>query len=287
MQNERSLRRKGNWDAFALATKLRVVFDASAKTSTGTSLNDTLFPGPSLYPRLTTVINNFRLRRVVMSADIFKMFHEIGLQDEEKDYHRLLIRGEDGSFQVQRMSRLTFGVKCSPYVATQVLLQVAEDHGEDYPWAAEVIKCAFYVDDCLVSANTLEDAITTSNELIEICSLHPLSWSPFLKPSGKPTTLLYPSLRWTVQKLLVSTGTQQPTRFTSTLPPSKMSSSLPNVRWLHRSQAPSTYWAGLLQLPSRSRFSCSTSGRNVSTGMIPFQKSSCQPGQRGGPSSVS
>ena len=71
------------------------------------------------------------------------MFREIGLQDEEKDYHMFLTRGEDGSFQDHHMSRLTFSVKCSPYLATQVLLQVAEDHGEDYPRAAEVIRCAF------------------------------------------------------------------------------------------------------------------------------------------------
>ena len=31
-------------------TRLRIVFDASAKTSTGVSLNDTLLTGPSMYP---------------------------------------------------------------------------------------------------------------------------------------------------------------------------------------------------------------------------------------------
>ncbi len=40
-------------------TKLRVVFDASAKTTTGISLNDTLLPGPSLYPLLIDIILDF------------------------------------------------------------------------------------------------------------------------------------------------------------------------------------------------------------------------------------
>ena len=61
-------------------TKLRVVFDASAKSSNGVSLNDILEPRPSLYPLLSTVINRFRLLLVGLSADISKMFREIGLQ---------------------------------------------------------------------------------------------------------------------------------------------------------------------------------------------------------------
>ena len=106
-----------------------------------------------------------------MSADISKMFREIGLQDEEKDFHRFLTRDFSGDLQDQRMSRLTFGVKCSPYLATQVLLQVAEDHSKEYSRAAEIIKHSFYVDDCLVSVNTPEEAISTSNELITKFSL--------------------------------------------------------------------------------------------------------------------
>ncbi len=42
-------------------TKLRIVFDASAKTTSGVSLNDTLLPGPSLYPLLTDVILAFKV----------------------------------------------------------------------------------------------------------------------------------------------------------------------------------------------------------------------------------
>lgn len=38
-------------------TRLRVFFDASAKSSTGASLNDTLLKGPSLYPHLTSILN--------------------------------------------------------------------------------------------------------------------------------------------------------------------------------------------------------------------------------------
>lgn len=102
-------------------TKLRAVCDASSKTSTGVSLNDTLLPGPSLYPLLTTVINRFRTHSIGMTADVSKMFREVGLNDEELDYHRFLHRNDSGTIEDWRMTCLTFGVTTSPYLATQVL----------------------------------------------------------------------------------------------------------------------------------------------------------------------
>ena len=167
-QNEKSLRAKNRWEEFSQAvreygqlhhaelvppeelhtappavfylpmhgvvkdssttTKLRVAFDASAKSRSGFSLNDTLLPGPSLYPLLPSILNRFWLPLIRMSADISKMFREVGLQEVERDYHRFLHRDQTGSLQDWRMTRLTFGVTSSPYLATQVLRQVASDH---------------------------------------------------------------------------------------------------------------------------------------------------------------
>ena len=51
-------------------TKLRVVFDASAKSSNGISLNDILMVGPTLYPSITDILIRFRSYKVAISADI-------------------------------------------------------------------------------------------------------------------------------------------------------------------------------------------------------------------------
>ena len=51
-------------------TKVRAVFDASAKSSTGVSLNDTLLVGPSVHPPLIDVLPKFRSHRVTLTADI-------------------------------------------------------------------------------------------------------------------------------------------------------------------------------------------------------------------------
>ncbi len=149
-------------------TKLRAVFDASAKSSTGVSLNDLLLSGPNLYPKLTTVLHRFRLHRIAVTADISKMFREIVLQVQERDFHRFLQRGSSGEIEDFRMKRLTFGVKSSPFIATQVLRQLAENARTTYPIASEVILSTFYVDDCLSGAPTVQEADILRQQLCDL-----------------------------------------------------------------------------------------------------------------------
>ncbi|XP_062713189.1 uncharacterized protein LOC134290152 [Aedes albopictus] len=58
-------------------TKLRVVFDASCKTSTGVSLNDVLMVGPVVQDDLLVIQLRFRLHRIAVVADMEKMYRMI------------------------------------------------------------------------------------------------------------------------------------------------------------------------------------------------------------------
>ena len=103
-----------------------------------------------------------------MSADISKMLREVELHKYDRDLHRFLqssTRGE--GVMDMRMTRVTFGVTSSPFLATQVLRQVAQDHKNQYPRAAKIIS-NFYVDDCLMGAATPEEAIEIQEELIAL-----------------------------------------------------------------------------------------------------------------------
>jgi len=148
-------------------TKVRPVFDASAPTSSGASLNDTLRQGPNLYPLLSDVLLKFHTHNIGFSADISKMFREIKLHTEEKDFHRFLCKNEHGRITDFRMCQLTFRVRCSPYVATQVLRHLAETHAESHPTAIKAICNAFYVDNYLSGASTVEEATQIRTELCE------------------------------------------------------------------------------------------------------------------------
>ncbi len=118
-------------------------------------------------PLLTSVILKFRIHLIGMSSDISKMFREVGL---EQDFHQFLKRDDRGHLQDHRMTRLTFGVTSSPFLATQVLRQVAHNYNEEYPKAAAVVLSTFYVDDCLMGADTVEDAQALQESLNTLLS---------------------------------------------------------------------------------------------------------------------
>ena len=148
------------------STKLRVVFDGSAATTTGLSLNQALYVGPTIQATLSDILIRFRTYPVALNADISKMYREVQLSTPDRDLHRFVWR-EDTSSQLQdyRMTRVTFGVSASPFLAVRTLQQAAEDHGEGYPEATQHIKESFYVDDYLGGANTTEEAIQLFHQL--------------------------------------------------------------------------------------------------------------------------
>ena len=57
------------------------------------------------------------------------------------------------------MTRFTFGVSSSFFVANMAVKQNATKYSHEYPLAAKVVEEAFYVDDCLTGANSIEEGI--------------------------------------------------------------------------------------------------------------------------------
>lgn len=54
--------------------KLHIVFDASAKSSSGISLNDILYMGPKLQSDISELLNRCRLYKYMFTTDICKMY---------------------------------------------------------------------------------------------------------------------------------------------------------------------------------------------------------------------
>lgn len=147
-------------------TKLRVVFDASCKTSLGISLNDTLLIGPKLQKEIFSVLLNFRCGAVAFTADIKQMFLQIGVQADHQDYLRILWRfSPEENIKDYKLTTVTFGLSCSPYLANKTLLKLAQDEAKNYPIAAPVLQTCMYIDDLAESCNDLNTALTIQKEI--------------------------------------------------------------------------------------------------------------------------
>ncbi|XP_045167522.2 uncharacterized protein LOC123530814 [Mercenaria mercenaria] len=72
-------------------TKLRIVYDASAKTKIeNSSLNDCLYRGPVLLNNLCGILLRFRVHTIGIASDIEKAFLQISLQKDQRDVTRFL-----------------------------------------------------------------------------------------------------------------------------------------------------------------------------------------------------
>ena len=149
-------------------TKLRIVFDASAVTTSGWSFNDTLEAGPMLHPKMAEILIKFRKYKVALTGDITKMYRQILLTPEDQHYHRFYHQtAPDKPPQVYCMNRVTFGVTCSPFLAVRTLQQTATDFGKDYPETQKHINQSFYVDDLLGGADSIDETKSLYKQLAE------------------------------------------------------------------------------------------------------------------------
>ncbi|XP_066253588.1 uncharacterized protein [Euwallacea similis] len=152
----------------SITTKCRVVFDASCKTNSGVSLNDTLMVAPVVQDELYAILLRLRLRKIVPSADI-KMYRYIKIQDSEQDYQKILWRANSKDpVSVYRLNMVTYGTSSAPFQATRCLVELAMQNENTYPWTSEIMKHSFYMDDLLVSLKSEEEALNVCKELNKI-----------------------------------------------------------------------------------------------------------------------
>ncbi|XP_033317511.1 uncharacterized protein LOC117215221 [Bombus bifarius] len=156
-------------------TKLRVVFDGSASSTTGVSLNDALHTGPKLREDLRNILLRFRSFQYVLTGDIEKMYRQFILRPEDRPYQKILWRADSGEIETYRLNTVTFGLSAAPYLAIRCLKQLAEDEGPRFPRAAQILRRDFYVDDALTGADTKDEALSVRNDLTKLLKLASLN----------------------------------------------------------------------------------------------------------------
>lgn len=153
--------------------KIRVVFDCNVSYQ-GFSLNGQLLQGPNLTNTLLGVLNRFRRQPFAIMADIESMFYQVRVQEKDADLLRFLWWPE-GSLEEEtveyRMCVHLFGATSSPSCSCFALRRIVEDQqNETTEKATQTLLTSFYVDDCLTSVETEQEAITLARDLISLCS---------------------------------------------------------------------------------------------------------------------
>lgn len=150
-------------------TKLRVVYDASAKTrQRHQSLNECLYRGPVMLHDLCGILLRFRLHNVTLVADIEKAFLQIGLQPDQRDVTRFFWIKDcnnpvpcSENLQEFRFCRVPFGVVSSPFLLGATI----EYHLKSYETEnAETLKNDICVDNVITGTDTVGEAKLLYND---------------------------------------------------------------------------------------------------------------------------
>uniref|UniRef100_A0A0A1X7S4 Error-prone DNA polymerase n=1 Tax=Zeugodacus cucurbitae TaxID=28588 RepID=A0A0A1X7S4_ZEUCU len=66
---------------------------------------------------------------------------------------------------------VTYGMAAAPYLAIRSLLYLAEQHSEQYPIGAKIVKSSFYVHDLLCGADSLTELSQIKQEVTHLLEL--------------------------------------------------------------------------------------------------------------------
>ncbi|GFX27442.1 integrase catalytic domain-containing protein [Trichonephila clavipes] len=150
------------------STPLRV-FDASAKTTSGFSLNSILLNGGIIQQDLFSIVSRFRKHEYALSADIKKMYRQILVDPNQRDLQRIMWKtSADAPIKTYKLATVTYGTVSAPFLATRTLKALADEEKAEFPDAANVICIDSYMDDILSGESTLEGAKKLQTRLSQL-----------------------------------------------------------------------------------------------------------------------
>lgn len=141
----------------SITTKLRVVFNASAPTTSGISLNAIQMVGPTVQDDLTAILLRFRMHKYVLSADVEKMYRQVSVHPSDRHLQQIIWRDNfNNTFKTYQLNTVTYGTASAPFLATRCIKQIGLECQDKK--AAEAILHDFYVDDLLTGTDVFEEA---------------------------------------------------------------------------------------------------------------------------------
>ena len=182
------------------STKIRTVFDASAREKNYPALNQCLYKGPNVIELMQSITLRFRKRKLGVIADIKRAFLQISLCPRDCDFLRFLWYFE-GKVQVLRHKRVVFGVSSSPFLLGETLeshlknaLKNKSENVSDFSSdTINTLMISFYVDNCVASVGSedeLERFIREATSLMSTGGFELRAWEHSFDGTGQIAKVL-------------------------------------------------------------------------------------------------
>ncbi|ETN87137.1 hypothetical protein NECAME_01296 [Necator americanus] len=141
-------------------TKLRCVYDGSAKTKGRRSLNEVFYRGPVLLPEMAGILLRIRFMEILLIGDIEEAYLMVGLDEDSRNFTRFLwlrdpsLGMQEGNIVTYVFKRVTLGLITSPFL----LAGTIHYHLCNYntPLAQKILR-NIYVDNLFLEATNIDD----------------------------------------------------------------------------------------------------------------------------------
>ena len=152
----------------ATTTKVRMVFDASAKPHhLANSVNDCMHTGPPLQPLLWDILVRARMSPYLLLGDIEKAFLQISVKEEDRDAFRFLFNVNDKEEHF-RFTRVPFGVEASPFMLAATLQHHYDCQPKELGETVKVLRENTYVDNLMKTVHEVEGLKKFKEEATQI-----------------------------------------------------------------------------------------------------------------------
>ena len=159
------------WKENSLSTPCRIVFDASARTPGGASLNCTLAKGENRLNSLASILLKFRCKPAAFSTDIRLAYNQIALDPAHLKFQKFLWKKdllEESPTELFVVMTMIYGVKPagnSLVAGFSKLSDYVMTNHPEYASGADALRNSAYVDDVARGADSPEQARETANSL--------------------------------------------------------------------------------------------------------------------------
>ena len=141
----------------SISTPVRTIFDASASTSSGFSLNDCLAQGSPNLVKLLSMLLEWQMGRNALVGDISQFYPTVLLVPKHWRYQRILLRENldpNGQLLDAVIVKLAFGISSVSAQTEEVVRRLATRLKEEFSEVCDLLLKSRYVDDLFKSTSS-------------------------------------------------------------------------------------------------------------------------------------